>query len=58
MNDRQQANEVIGREPEEVQAEQHAGARPDAAWPTPLFLRDVNEGKKGNAQDEKDEAPE
>ena len=58
MSDRQQSNQMTGREPVEVQAEQHAGPPPEALPPTPLFLRDGNEGKKGNAQDEKDEAPE
>jgi hypothetical protein len=51
---RQQANDVAGRKPEEVKAEQPPGRAPDKPYPTPLFLRDVNEGAKGNAQDEKD----
>ena len=34
------------------------GQTPDTGHTVPLFLRDVNEGRKGNAQDEKDETGE
>jgi hypothetical protein len=39
-------------------AERHAAQIPDSEHPFPLFLRDGNEGQKGNAQDEKDETGE
>ena len=58
MSESHQPNGVTGREPEEVKVEQPAARRPDALHPTPLFLRDGNDGMKGNAQDEKDETAE
>ena len=39
----------------EDETRQHAGQTPDDAHPVPLFLRDGSDGRKGNAQDEKDE---
>ena len=40
---------------ETVNAEGHTQQIPDSGHPVPLFLRDGNEGLKGNTQDEKDE---
>ena len=45
-------------ESETVDAERHEPQIPDSGHPVPLFLRDGNEGQKGNAQDEKDESGE
>jgi hypothetical protein len=39
-------------------AEGHAAQIPDSGHPVPLFLRDMSDGQKGNAQDEKDETGE
>ncbi|MFL6283287.1 MAG: hypothetical protein ACJ74Q_09125 [Pyrinomonadaceae bacterium] len=39
-------------------AEGHAAQIPDSEHPVPLFLRDMSDGQKGNAQDEKDETGE
>jgi hypothetical protein len=39
-------------------AERHAGQTPDGGHPIPLFLRDRSDGRKGDAQDEKDETGE
>jgi hypothetical protein len=50
-------DESVG-EPETVDAERHTAQIPDSRHPVPLFLRDGNEGQKGNAQDEKDETGE
>jgi hypothetical protein len=44
-----------GREPGDDETKQYAGQTPDKKHPVPLFLRDGNDGTKGNAQDEKDE---
>lgn len=45
-------------EPAEAETGQHAGAGADGAHPVPLFLRDGSDGRKGDAQDEKDEVGE
>ncbi len=58
MNESHQPEGVTGSEPEEVKDEQPAARKPDASHPTPLFLRDGNDGMKGDAQDEKDETAE
>jgi hypothetical protein len=42
------------REPEDKDR-QPVGQRPDGGYEVPLFLRDKSDGRKGNAQDEKDE---
>jgi hypothetical protein len=49
---------TAGGEPEEVKDERPDGLSSYGAYPTPLFLRDVSDGAKGNAQDEKDETTE
>jgi hypothetical protein len=50
-------DESVG-ESETDNAERHPPQIPDSGHPVPLFLRDGNEGQKGNAQDEKDETGE
>ncbi len=42
----------------EDEARQTAGQPPDGVHEVPLFLRGRNDGRKGDAQDEKDEAGE
>ncbi len=44
-----------GIESETVKAEGHTPQIPDDGHSVPLFLRDLSDGQKGNAQDEKDE---
>jgi hypothetical protein len=43
-----------GREQEREEARRPAGNVPDGEHPVPLFLRDGSDGRKGDAQDEKD----
>jgi hypothetical protein len=43
---------------EEDGERQHTGNLADEKHPIPLFLRGRNDGRHGNAQDEKDEASE
>lgn len=50
----QPTKEAEGR-PEEVEAPGHGGQTPGGAQEVPLFLRDRSDGRKGDAQDEKDE---
>jgi hypothetical protein len=45
-------------ESETVDAERHTPQIPDSGHSVPLFLRDMSDGQKGNAQDEKDETGE
>lgn len=47
-----------GRESEVREARPPAGNVPDEEHPVPLFLRDGADGRKGDAQDEKDEVGE
>ena len=51
----EETDDQMGREPAEGEAKRPGGKIPAGATPTPLFLRDVAEGRKGDAQDEKDE---
>ena len=53
---REKPNDEPGREPEAGEARRPVGNVPDGEHPVPLFLRDTSDGRKGNAQDEKDEA--
>jgi hypothetical protein len=46
------------RAPKEGEVRPQAGQVPNDGHPVPLFLREGNEGRKGNAQDEKDEVGE
>lgn len=43
-----------GREQEADEARRPAGNVPNEDYPIPLFLRDSSDGRKGDAQDEKD----
>jgi len=53
------AGNELGQElKEEGEPKAPVSASPFNRTPTPLFLRDGPEGKKGNAQDEKDETVE
>jgi hypothetical protein len=47
-----------GRSEETDEAQQPVGNVPDEGHPVPLFLRDRSDGRKGDAQDEKDEVGE
>jgi hypothetical protein len=61
MSANEKTNEESGEGPETVNAddaERRTGQTPDAGHPVPLFLRDLSDGRKGNAQDEKDETGE
>ena len=51
----EETDDQMGRESAEGEAKRPGGKIPDGATPTPLFLRDVADGRKGDAQDEKDE---
>ena len=55
MSAMEETDYQMGRESAEGEAKRPGGKIPDSATPTPLFLRDVAEGRKGDAQDEKDE---
>ncbi len=46
------------RAPEEDEARRHGRQTPDEAHEVPLFLRGRSDGRKGDAQDEKDETGE
>lgn len=50
----QPEQEAEGR-PEEGQARRPAGRPPQGVQEPPLFLRGISDGRKGDAQDEKDE---
>ena len=58
MNASEKPIDESGRESETVEAEDHTPQIPDDGHPVPLFLRDMSDGQKGNAQDEKDETGE
>ena len=58
MGANEQPNDEMSKEPGEVEPRQHAGAGEDGEQPVPLFLRDGSDGRKGDAQDEKDEVGE
>ena len=61
MGANEKTNDEPGEAPETVNAdnaERHTGQIPDGGHPVPLFLRDRSDGRKDNAQDEKDEAGE
>jgi hypothetical protein len=47
-------SDETARETEAEEVRRPAGSVPDEEHPEPLFLRDGNDGRKGNAQDEKD----
>lgn len=58
MSDNERPDDESVRAPEEEQVEQQAGQIPDAGHAVPLFLRGGKDGRKGNAQDEKDDVGE
>jgi hypothetical protein len=58
MSESEKPIDESGSESETVDAERRTSQIPDGGHPVPLFLRDGNEGQKGNAQDEKDETGE
>ncbi|HEX8354452.1 MAG TPA: hypothetical protein VF611_16220 [Pyrinomonadaceae bacterium] len=55
MSASEQPRDEAEREPEEDKAGRHSGQLRDGVHEVPLFLRDISDGQKGNAQDEKDE---
>lgn len=58
MSASEKLKDESGREPEEDEARRPVGNVPDGEHPVPLFLRDRSDGRKGDAQDEKDGAGE
>jgi hypothetical protein len=58
MSASEQPKNEAQREPEEDEARSHVGQPPGGVQELPLFLRDLSDGRKGNAQDEKDEMAE
>jgi len=58
MSASKESYDESGSEPREDEAERPKVKIPDGQNPIPLFLRDGSEGRKGNAQDEKDETGE
>jgi hypothetical protein len=55
-SEKQNGESVRGREADD--ARQPVGNVSDTEHPVPLFLKGRNDGRKGNAQDEKDEVGE
>jgi hypothetical protein len=58
MNTSEQPEKDAQRGSEEQKARRPGGRPADGAHEVPLFLRDRSDGRKGDAQDEKDEAGE
>ena len=58
MSASEQPEMEAGGRPEEDKARPPAGGPWDGAREVPLFLRGLSDGRKGDAQDEKDEAGE
>jgi hypothetical protein len=61
MSANEKTNDESGEGPETVNDdndERHTGRTPDGGQTVPLFLRDRSDGRKGDAQDEKDETGE
>ena len=54
MSVSEKPSDESGREQEAGEARRPAGNVPDQDHPVPLFLRDGSDGRKGDAQDEKD----
>lgn len=55
MSANEQPNDETIKTPAEGETRPHAAPARDGGNPVPLFLRDGSDGRKGNAQDEKDE---
>lgn len=58
MSANERPEDDADRGPEDDKARQPAGQLPGGAHEVPLFLRGGSDGRKGNAQDEKDEVGE
>ncbi|HEX6185528.1 MAG TPA: hypothetical protein VFZ44_16695 [Pyrinomonadaceae bacterium] len=58
MSASEQPQDEARREPEEDKARNPVGQPRGDGHELPLFLRDISDGQKGNAQDEKDEMAE
>lgn len=58
MGANEQPENEVARGREEDKAPRPGGRLPDGGDEVPLFLRDKSDGRKGNAQDEKDEMAE
>ena len=54
MSASEQPKDDAQREPDEDQARRPGGRQPDGVQEVPLFLRGKSDGRKGDAQDEKD----
>jgi hypothetical protein len=54
MNASEQPKDEELREPEEDKVQSSFGRPPGGGQELPLFLRDRSDGRKGDAQDEKD----
>jgi hypothetical protein len=55
MSASEKTNDESDNGSETVNSQGHSPQIPDEGHPVPLFLRDMSDGLKGNAQDEKDE---
>lgn len=55
MSASEKTDDESGNGLETVNSQGDSRQIPDEGHPVPLFLRDRNDGPKGNAQDEKDE---
>jgi hypothetical protein len=58
MSANERPQNETGREYEEDAERRHVGNLSDEKQPVPLFLRGQNDGRQGDAQDEKDETAE
>jgi hypothetical protein len=58
MSASEEPKEEAERVQEEEKARWHGGQPSERAREVPLFLKDSSDGRKGNAQDEKDETGE
>lgn len=58
MSASESPKDETAREPEENESRRHTGNLADEKHPVPLFLRGRNDGRQGDAQDEKDETTE
>ena len=58
MGASEQSKQEAQREPEADEARRPGGQTPSGVHEVPLFLRGISDGRKGDAQDEKDETGE
>lgn len=58
MSASEQPKKESERRPEEEKARWPGGQMQDGSYEVPLFLRGISDGRKGDAQDEKDETVE